>query len=464
MYTECLAEAAYYIESNGEVVIIDPLREVEPYIAKAKERGDTIKYIFETHFHADFVSGHIDLARETGATIVYGPTAETGYDVHVAKDGEVFTIGDISFEILHTPGHTPESTTFLLKDPNGKDHAIFSGDTLFIGDVGRPDLAIKGNITREDLAGMLFNSLRTKIMPLADEVIVYPGHGAGSSCGKNMSSETFDTLGHQKQTNYALRADMTKEEFVKEVTDGILPPPAYFPKAAMLNKTGYDTIDDVMDRGVKALSLDAFELEMESGAMLIDTRVKDEFRQSFIPGSIFIGLDGNFASWVGTVIPDNKDRIILVADDATKAEEAVMRLARVGYDNAIGYLDGGFAAWTAAGKATDSMDQITASDLKGMLEGDGVNLLDVRKPTEFEAEHVDGAENFSLNYINDHINDLDKSKTWHIHCLSGYRSMIAGSIMKKHGYNSVVDVAGGWNAISETPIKTTDFVCPSTLK
>lgn len=461
MYTDCLAEAAYYIESNGEAVIIDPLRETGPYVQKATERGAKIKYIFETHFHADFVSGHIDLAKETAATIVYGPTAETGYDVHVASDGEVFNIGEITLTVLHTPGHTPESSTFLLKDKEGKDHCIFTGDTLFIGDVGRPDLAIKGSMTREDLAGTLFDSLRNKIMPLADEVIVYPAHGAGSSCGKNMSSETFDTLGHQKATNYALRADMTREEFIHEVTDGILPPPQYFPKNAMMNKGGYESIDTVMGRGVQPLSVDAVQAAMEAGALVIDTRDQDTFRQGFIPGSVFIGLNGNFASWVGTVIPDIDAKIIAVTDSVEKAEEAVMRLARVGYDNAVGYLEGGIDAWKNSGNAIDTLDQVNVGELEQLIQNGAVNVLDVRKPGEYDAEHVEDATNYPLNYINEHLAELDKDKTYHVHCKSGYRSVIASSILRKHGYQGLVDIEGGFDAILESGIKVTEFVCPS---
>jgi hydroxyacylglutathione hydrolase len=462
MYTGCLAEAAYYIESNNEAIIIDPLRETTPYTEKAAQRGDTIKYIFETHFHADFVSGHVDLARETGATIVYGPTAETGYDTHIATDGEEFKIGELTLRVLHTPGHTPESSTYLLIDAQGNNHAIFSGDTLFIGDVGRPDLAIAGDITQEALAGMLFDSLRNKIMPLEDKVIVYPAHGAGSSCGKNMSAETFDSLGHQKETNYALRADMTRAEFIKEVTEGILPPPQYFPLAAMLNKNGYDKIDDVMERGFKAMHVSAVEGAIDAGCVLIDTRDRGEFIQGFIPGAVFVGLDGNFATWVGTVIPDNQSKIVVIAATPEKAEEAVLRLARVGYDHAIGYLEGGYEAWTTAGKATDSLDQITATQLQNLLSEGAIDLLDVRKPAEWEAEQVPGAINYPLNFINDHLHELDNSKTWHVHCLTGYRSVITASILKREGYN-IIDVAGGMEAILNTAIKTTEFVCPSTL-
>lgn len=462
IYTGCLAQGAYYIESKGEVAIIDPLREVTPYIDKVNKEGAAIKYIFETHFHADFVSGHIDLAKKTGAIIIYGPSAETGYDIKVAKDEEVFALGDVKIKVLHTPGHTMESSTFLIIDEKGKDHAIFSGDTLFIGDVGRPDLAIKSDVTREDLAGMLFDSLRTKIMPLADEVIVYPAHGAGSACGKNMSSETWDTLGHQKTTNYALRADMTKEEFINEVTEGILPPPQYFAKNAMLNKAGYDAIDEVMDRGNVGLSADEFEDKANQyNALIIDTRDKDEFTKGFIPNSIFIGLDGSFASWVGTLIIDIKQPILLIADSG-KEEEALMRLTRVGYDNTIGFLKGGFDAWKKAGKEIDTIHSISVEELSSQMEGNTVgNLLDVRKPGEYSAEHVDGAKSFPLDYINDSMDKLDRNKHYTFHCLTGYRSLIFISILKSRGFENLTDVDGGFEAISKTDISRTDFECQS---
>ncbi len=458
IYTGCLAEAAYYIESNGEAAIIDPLRETDPYIERAKENDVTIKYIFETHFHADFVSGHIDLARKTGATIVYGPTAKTGYDIHEATDGEVFQLGDITITVLHTPGHTPESSTFLLKDEVGKEQAIFTGDTLFIGDVGRPDLAIKGDLTQEDLAGMLYDSLHNKIMPLPDDVTVYPAHGAGSACGKNMSSETFDSLGNQKKTNYALQAP-TKEAFIKEVTKGILPPPQYFPKNAMLNKAGYGNIDEVMTQGNVALSISEFEAEMNNGALVLDTRDKHAFAKSFIPGAMFIGLDGSFATWVGALIENLNQPILIIADEG-RAEEVVMRLARVGYDNAKGYLQGGFEAWSTAGKATDSIAQTSAIELAGKME-EGVNILDARKPTEYDAEHAEGATLYPLDYINDHLNDLSKDETYYVHCRSGYRSLVAASILKRNGYSNIIDVDGGFMAMLEAKVPTTDFVCPT---
>lgn len=461
LYTGCLAEAAYYIESAGEAAIIDPLRETEPYIQLAKERGTTIKYIFETHFHADFVSGHVDLAKKTGATIVFGPNASTEYEIHQATDGEEFQLGDIKFKILHTPGHTLESTTFLLFDEAGKEHAIFSGDTLFIGDVGRPDLAIKSDLTKNDLAGMLFDSLRTKIMPLADEVIVYPAHGAGSACGKNMSKETFDTLGNQKKSNYALRADMTREEFIKEVTEGILPPPQYFAKNASLNKTGYQEVDQVLERGSTPLTIEAFEKAVADGALILDVRHQSEFIKGHIPNSWFIGIDGSFAVWVGTLIKDINQPILLITEQGREAE-TVTRLARVGYDNTLGFLAGGFEAWVKAGKTTATLSSISANEVASKMESEPVNLLDVRKPSEFEAEHAESADSYPLDFINNHLSDLDANKAYHVYCRSGYRSVVACSILKANGYHNLVDVAGGFQAIANTTIKTTAFICPST--
>lgn len=462
IYTGCLAQGAYYIESEGEAIIIDPLRETEPYLKKLRKESAKLKYIFETHFHADFVSGHIDLANATGATIVYGPTAQTSYDIHSAKDGEVFEIGKVKLKVLHTPGHTLESSTFLLINEAGKDHAIFSGDTLFIGDVGRPDLAIKSDLTREDLAGMLFDSLRNRIMPLADDVIVYPAHGAGSACGKNMSSDTWDTLGRQKGTNYALRADMTKGEFVKEVTEGILPPPQYFAKNAMINKTGYANIEEVLLQGSEAFSpLDFETVVNDKGAIVLDTRDPHAFAKAHIPNSIFIGLDGSFASWVGTLITDIHQPIVLITYEG-KEEEAVMRLARVGYDHTLGYLRGGFEAWEKAGKEIDSITSISAVDLERKIRADAsLKILDVRKPGEFEADHIEIATSSPLDYINANMDTLDKSETYHIHCLSGYRSMVFSSILKSRGYTQLLDIEGGYNAITETSIPMTDFVCPT---
>ena len=457
IYTGCLAQGAYYLESEGEVAIIDPLRETQSYIDKAKKESARIKYILETHFHADFVSGHVDLAQKTGATIVYGPSAKTEYDIHEATDGETLVLGNVKIKILHTPGHTMESSTFLLIDEDGKDHAIFSGDTLFIGDVGRPDLAIKGNVTREDLAGMLFDSLRNKIMPLADEVIVYPAHGAGSACGKNMSSQTWDTLGNQKETNYALRANMTRKEFIKEVTTGILPPPQYFAKNAMINKTGYEALDVVMERGTIALDVETFEsIANHEGALVIDTRTRDEFVSGFIPNSIFIGLDGTFAPWVGTLVTDITQPILFIAD-AGKEEEVVTRLARVGYDNILGYLEGGLEAWKSAGKEIDTIDNMDAEMLASKIRnGDEMNLIDCRRPTEFAAEHVEVSTALPLDYINQSMSELKPSEEYLFYCATGYRSVIMASILKSRGYENVVNIAGGI-----TDLKKTDVVLQS---
>lgn len=462
LYTGCLAEAAYYIESEGEVAIIDPLRETQPYLDKANENNAKIKYIFETHFHADFVSGHVDLAKKTGATIVFGPKASTDYEAHIAADGEVFQLGKIKIKVLHTPGHTLESSTFLLIDENGKDHAIFTGDTLFLGDVGRPDLAIKSDLTKEDLAGMLFDSLRNKIMPLADEVIVYPAHGAGSACGKNMSKETVGLLGEQKQTNYALRKDMTKEEFIEEVLDGILPPPQYFAKNAMLNKSGYTSFDEILKKGNVALDLDTFkEMAEHKETLVLDVRNEKEFVKGFIPGSMFIGLNGAFATWVGALITDLNTPILLVVPEG-KEEEAVTRLSRVGYDNTMGYLKGGFEAWKNAGNKVDSIESISPQQFAEDFKAKKLTVLDVRKPSEYEAEHVAEAINKPLDYIWENITDLNKDTTYHVHCLGGYRSVIDASILKSRGFNNLVNVEGGMAAIAKTDIPLTEYVCPST--
>jgi len=463
IYTGCLAEAAYYIESNGEAVIIDPLRETEPYIKKAEENGAKIKYVLETHFHADFVSGHLDLATKTGAEIVYGPNAAPEYDIHRAEDGEELKVGNVTIVVLHTPGHTMESTTYLLRDENGKDHCIFTGDTLFIGDVGRPDLAVKTVLTREDLAGHLFDSLRNKIMPLADDVIVYPGHGAGSACGKNLSKETFATLGNQKEFNYALRADMTKEEFVKEVTEGLTPPPQYFPKNAVMNKTGYDSFEQVMSKGSVPLDVDMFDAMAEhEGALVLDTRHQDKFVQAHIPGSIFIGVDGSFAPWVGALITDLDQPIIFIADEG-REEEVVMRLSRVGYDNSLGYLKGGVEAWKAAGKEVDSLESITADEFAQRMKAGDLHVVDVRKPGEFQSEHVEDAESKPLDYINQQMDQWNDDDTKYVHCAGGYRSVIAASILKSRGIHDIVDIKGGYGAIKNTDIKVTDYVCPSEL-
>lgn len=463
-YTGCLAEAAYYIESNGEAAIIDPLRETKPYIDRAKADGATIKYVFETHFHADFVSGHLDLAAKTGATIVFGPTAQPGYSAYIANDNEEFQVGNITIRVLHTPGHTMESSTFLLLDEHGKETAIFTGDTLFIGDVGRPDLAVKTDLSREDLAGYLYDSLHNKIMTLPDEVIVYPGHGAGSACGKNMSKETTDTLGNQKRFNYALRAQ-SKEAFVNEVTAGLMPPPQYFPKNAMLNKMGYGSLDAVLKQGTQALSPAAFEAAAnEVAALILDVRGAQEFAKGFIPNSINIGLEGQFAGWVGTLVPDLKQPILLVAPEG-KEEEAVLRLARVGYDNCIGYIQGGFSAWQADGRDIDTIESISADTFADIfLTTPNLPVFDVRRASEYGAEHVVGIENLPLDYLNENMARINRDTTYYIHCAGGYRSMVAISILKARGFTRLIDVAGGFAAIKKTgKLPITDYVCPSTL-
>lgn len=447
LYTKCLAHGAYFITSNGEAAVVDPLRETAPYLEMAKEAGVTIKYIFETHFHADFVSGHIDLANKTGATIVYGPTATPAFDAYVAEDNEVFKVGDLSIQVLHTPGHTMESSTFLMKDADDKDIAIFSGDTLFLGDVGRPDLAQKAaNMTREELAGLLFDSLREKIMVLGDEVIVYPGHGQGSACGKAMSSETVDTLGNQKNTNYALRADMTRDEFIKEVTDGLLPPPQYFPSNAVMNKKGYESFDTVLKRGMEAHGAQEFAALMQDiDAMVIDTRAPEVFSKSFIPGSISIGLDGDFAPWVGILVTDIRYPILLVVDEG-KEEEAVTRLARIGYDNVQGFLKGGIEAWTMAGYSTHSIETIEAADF--VKEHKDYPVVDVRKFSEFEAGHVEDAVNVPLDFIYDKMESLP-NEPFYLHCKGGYRSIAAASILKTKGYNHIININGGMDALTD---------------
>tara|TARA_R110002073_G_scaffold108336_5_gene243482 strand:- start:52936 stop:54342 length:1407 start_codon:yes stop_codon:yes gene_type:complete len=463
IYTGCLAQGAYYIESNGEVAIIDPLREVQDYLDRATKDNAKIKYIFETHFHADFVSGHVTLAEKTGAQIVFGPNAETKYDSHTAKDGEVFQIGDITITALHTPGHTMESTTYLLKDKNGKDHAIFSGDTLFLGDVGRPDLAQKSDVTQDDLAAILFDSLRTKIMPLADDVIVYPAHGAGSACGKNLSKETVGTIGEQKATNYALRADMTKEEFVKEVTDGLLPPPEYFPLNVKLNKEGYQSIDDVIKTGTTALSVADFELVAnETDALILDVRHQFEFIKGFIPQSIFIGLGGTFAPWAGALIKDVLQPILLVVEEGQE-EQAITRLSRVGFDNVLGFLKGGFQSWKDSGKDIDTLESVSAEVLEQKIN-DNALVFDVRKPGEYTAEHIENVPSTPLDFLNDHIAEFPIDQDFYVHCAGGYRSVIAASILKARGFRKVIDVAGGYGAIKETDIKRTDVISCSSTK
>ena len=465
IYTGCLAQGAYYIESNGEAVIIDPLRETQPYLDKLEREGATLKYIFETHFHADFVSGHLDLAEQTGATIVYGPMAKTDYNIYAAKDGEELKVGNVTLKVLHTPGHTLESSTYLLRDESAKDYAIFTGDTLFLGDVGRPDLAIKqGKTTKEDLAEMLFDSLRNKIMPLADEVIVYPAHGAGSACGKNLSKETYGLLGEQKQFNYALRADMTKAEFVKEVTSGLTPPPQYFAKNAMMNKAGYDSFEKVLQKGAIPLNPSEFEAVVEEQeALILDVRTEQDFAKGFIPNAIFIGLNGSFAPWVGALITDIQQPILLVAPEG-KAKEAVTRLARVGYDNTLGYLAGGLEAWQKSGKEIDKIQSISAEYFAEKLKSDTLeNVLDVRKPTEFLAQHLETVTNFPLDYINQNMDRLNRQKRYHLHCAGGYRSMITASILRSRGFDNLIDIAGGWDAIEKTNAPKTEFSCPTTM-
>lgn len=452
LYTGCLAQGAYYIESEGQAAIIDPLRETSPYIRKAAKASAQIKYIFETHFHADFVSGHLDLAKKTGATIVYGPNANTSYNVYHAVDGETFSLGNVTIKVLHTPGHTLESTTYLLIDETGKDRAIFTGDTLFIGDVGRPDLAIKGNLTEHDLAGMLYDSLYTKIVPLADDIIVYPAHGAGSACGKNMSKETTDTLGNQKRFNYALKTK-SKEEFIEKVLDGLTAAPAYFAENARLNKEGYEPIDRVLQRGNQALSPNAFDAAVnETGALVLDVRPAADFARGFIPNSINIGLDGQFAPWVGALIPDLTQPIALVTP-LGQENETVLRLARVGYDHCIGFLDGGFSSWQQAGKEVDTIDSISAEEFADRRQQKpNLDVIDVRKPDEFANGHVENAENYPLDNLNDHMADISNSEPVYIHCAGGYRSMVASSILKARGFDNVVNVEGGIAAIRKANV------------
>ena len=456
IYTGCLAQGAYYIESDGEVAIVDPLREVQSYIDRAAADGAKIKYILETHFHADFVSGHLTLAEKTGATIVYGPSANPGFDVHIAADGEELKVGKLTIKVLHTPGHTLESTTYLLLDENGREHAIFTGDTLFIGDVGRPDLAQKANeLTQEDLAGMLFDSLRTKIMPLHDDVIVYPAHGAGSACGKNMSSETEDTLGNQKQSNYALRADMTKAEFIKEVTDGLLPPPVYFPANVQLNKQGYNHIDAILKQGLTGLSADEFEsLSQKENTVILDVRHQKDFVKGFVPNAVFIGLDGGFAPWVGAIIGDVKTKILLIAPEG-REEEAITRLARVGFDNIQGYLQNGVKGWKSAGKSLWTMDSEPAQKVEENYGKEGETIVDVRKPGEFAGSHIKDAISIPLDYIQQNFDKVPANTHIHLHCAGGYRSVIAGSLLMKEGITNFVNVEGGYKDLKQLNLPLT---------
>ncbi len=460
IYTGCLSEAAYYIQSDGEAAIIDPLRETEPYLSRADKDGVKIKYVFLTHFHADFVSGHVDLAKKTGATIVFGPNAKAQFDFHSAKDLEKFSIGKTTLQLLHTPGHTMESSTYLLFDEHGNEHCIFTGDTLFIGDVGRPDLAVKSNLTDKDLASLLFDSLRNKIMKLPDSITVYPAHGAGSACGKNMSKETFDSLGNQKLVNYALRSDMSKEEFIEEVTTGITAPPQYFPKNVLMNQSNNLSIDDILNKGTLPLNIEDFQKLMDQNdVLLIDCRAKTEFVMEHIPGSLFFGLDGSFAPWIGTLIKDLDQKIILICPEG-KENEAVTRLARTGYDHSLGYLKGGIKTWKSKGLKTSSITSIDPQKLESEYEN--ISLIDVRKPNEYNTESVKGAINLPLDFIYNNIQNYNSNNKYYIHCQSGYRSVIASSILKANGINNVIDIAGGFKLIKEsTGLELSDFNCPS---
>jgi hydroxyacylglutathione hydrolase len=466
IYTGCLAHAAYYLESNGEVAIFDPLREVGPYISRAEQDNARIKYVFETHFHADFVSGHLDLKKKTGAEIVFGPTANPNYEAIIAEDNQVFEVGNYKVKVIHTPGHTMESTTYLLIDENGKEHGIITGDTLFIGDVGRPDLAqhVVSDLTEEKLAGHLYDSLRNKIMPLGDDLIVYPNHGAGSACGKMMSKETTDTLGHQKQVNYALRADMTKVEFIEELLSGLTPPPGYFPQNVLMNIKGYESLDNIMERGIRPLDPQAFEAAAnETGAIILDVRSRNEYTSGHIPRSIYIGLDGSFAPWAGALIADVKQPILLVAPEG-KVEEVVTRLSRVGFDNSLGYLEGGFDAWKKAAMEYDTLTSISVKEFKERLDEDPrLEVFDVRKASEYNSEHLENALNTPLDYINDHIAEFPSEKTFYLHCKGGYRSVIAASILKSRGIHNLIDIAGGIDAMKKSGLPLTDYVCPTTM-
>ena len=464
IYTGCLAQGAYYITSNGEAAIIDPLREVQPYLDRLLRDNVKLKYIFETHFHADFVSGHVDLSKETEAKIVYGPTAKPEFEAIVATDNQIFEVGNIKIKVLHTPGHTMESSTYLLIDENGKNHAIFSGDTLFIGDVGRPDLAQKAaSMTQEQLAATLFHSLRTKIMTLEDDVIVYPAHGAGSACGKNMSKETISTIGNQKATNYALRANMTEAEFITEVTEGLLPPPAYFGMNVAMNKKGSQSFETVLNNGMRAIHAIEFEsVAEETGALILDTRNNKDFSKGFIPQSINIGIDGDFAPWVGALIADVSQPIILVTEIG-REEETVTRLSRVGFDNLIGHLQGGFEAWQKAGQEIDTVNRITSEQFAKEVKIGESKIIDIRKETEYTAEHVEEAYNKPLATINEWIKDINPDTPFYLHCAGGYRSMIAASILQARGFRNFTEIEGGFNAIAKTNVPKTNFVCQSKI-
>ncbi len=460
IYTGCLAQGAYYITSNGEAAIIDPLRETAPYIDRLTADNVKLKYIFETHFHADFVSGHLDLSAQTGAKIVYGPTANPEFEIISATDGAIFEVGNIKIKVLHTPGHTMESTCYLLINENGKDTALFSGDTLFIGDVGRPDLAQKAaSMTQEQLAGILFHSLRDKVMTLADDVLVYPAHGAGSACGKNMSKETVSTIGEQKQQNYALRAKMTEAEFIQEVTDGLLPPPSYFGMNVAMNKKGIPSFSTVLNNGKNAIDVTDFEqLVEEKGALILDTRNASDFSKGFVPQSINIGISGDFAPWVGALIANVNQPIVLVTDFG-KEEETVTRLSRVGFDAVLGHLKGGFDAWKSAGFDVDSVHRITAAQFEKEVKIGESKVVDIRKESEYEAEHIEDAYSKPLAYINEWVKDINPKEHFFMHCAGGYRSMIAASILQARGYRNFSEIEGGFNAIAATNLPKTDFMC-----
>lgn len=458
IYTDCLSQGAYYIESKGEAAIIDPLREVQPYLDMAKKNGAEFKYIFETHFHADFVSGHLTLSKETGAPIIFGPYAETDFEATVAKDFQEFSLGDFRIVVLHTPGHTRESTCYLLRDQFGKDIALFTGDTLFLGDVGRPDLAQNQDENIEHLAGELYDSLRNKVMPLSDEILIYPAHGAGSACGKNMMKERVDCLGNQKKVNYALRGDMTKSEFVEEVTNGLLPPPAYFPSNVRLNKSGYEDVKEVLARGSRAMDPVLFEtVAYQTDALILDVRHQDDFVRGHIPQSIFIGLDGVFAPWVGALITDVKKSILLVCPEG-REEEAITRLSRVGFDQVLGFLKGGFDAWKETGNKYDTIERSKASEL-AKIPLDEPYIFDVRKENEYDSEHVVGAIHTALDFIHEHIGEFPTDKPFYLYCAAGYRSAMAASILKRYGIHNFIDVQGGFVALKQSPIQTTKNSC-----
>ena len=465
IYTGCLAQGAYYIESEGEVAIIDPLREVSTYLEKVQRDNAKVKYIFETHFHADFVSGHVTLSQQTGAPIIYGPNANPSFDAVIADDGQEFKLGEVTIVVLHTPGHTMESATFLLRDSKGKDYAIFSGDTLFLGDVGRPDLAQKAeHMTKEQLAGTLYESLRNQIMPLDDDVIVYPAHGAGSACGKNMMKKTVDTLGNQKKVNYALRADMTKEEFVREVIDGLQPPPKYFPFNVKMNQEGYSDIKEIVKKGTRALEPETFEdLANEIGALILDVRHPEDFSKGHIPKSIFIGLDGSFAPWVGALIVDVKQPILVVAPHG-REEETVTRLTRVGFDNALGYLKGSFDTWRKASKEYDSVSSISAEEFRTATEEGNPSFFDVRKKTEYDYKHLESSHNIPLDYINSHLDQFPLDNVFYLYCSGGYRSMTASSILKSRGIHNLINVKGGIEAIWEVWTQNKNLISTSSKK